>query len=239
MAAREAGRGRAAAPRVLTGGRLTAEDAYAYAKFARIALGTNDIDFRARPHSAEEAEFLAAQSPAAGSVRRSPTSRRRRRCCWSGSSPRRRPRRLPAAAQGRPQARPAGLLGGVPLVPRPREARRPAAAVLAGQRGRRAGRPRRCRRARCGRRGGARSRVGDPRRRAAGDVARCAVGRRPAGRDHRREAGLDPAPGRRAWRARGRLPAEPAAGWPPVVRRHRSGRRAAAWGVDLPSARRP
>ncbi|MFG1605572.1 NADH-quinone oxidoreductase subunit G [Actinoplanes sp. NPDC049265] len=45
---------------VLTGGRLTVEDAYAYAKFARVALGTNDIDFRARPHSAEEAEFLAA-----------------------------------------------------------------------------------------------------------------------------------------------------------------------------------
>ncbi|MDX6302218.1 MAG: NADH-quinone oxidoreductase subunit, partial [Nocardioidaceae bacterium] len=45
---------------VLTGGRLTAEDAYAYAKFARVALGTNDIDFRARPHSAEEADFLAA-----------------------------------------------------------------------------------------------------------------------------------------------------------------------------------
>ncbi|MFC9971315.1 NADH-quinone oxidoreductase subunit G [Spirillospora sp. NPDC127200] len=45
---------------VLTGGRLTLEDAYAYAKFARIALGTNDVDFRARPHSAEEADFLAA-----------------------------------------------------------------------------------------------------------------------------------------------------------------------------------
>ncbi|CAB4759188.1 unannotated protein [freshwater metagenome] len=45
---------------VLTGGRLTAEDAYAYAKFARVSLGTHDIDFRARPHSAEEAEFLAA-----------------------------------------------------------------------------------------------------------------------------------------------------------------------------------
>ncbi|MBP2322372.1 NADH-quinone oxidoreductase subunit G [Kibdelosporangium banguiense] len=45
---------------VLTGGRLTVEDAYAYSKFARIALGTNDIDFRARPHSAEEQEFLAA-----------------------------------------------------------------------------------------------------------------------------------------------------------------------------------
>jgi NADH-quinone oxidoreductase subunit G len=51
-----AARGKAA---VLTGGRLTVEDAYAYAKFARIALGTNDIDFRARPHSAEEARFLA------------------------------------------------------------------------------------------------------------------------------------------------------------------------------------
>ena len=46
---------------VLTGGRLTAEDSYAYSKFARVALGTNDIDFRARPHSAEEAEFLAAE----------------------------------------------------------------------------------------------------------------------------------------------------------------------------------
>ncbi|MDQ3615603.1 MAG: NADH-quinone oxidoreductase subunit G [Actinomycetota bacterium] len=45
---------------VLTGGRLTAEDAYAYSKFARVALHTNDIDFRARPHSAEEAEFLAS-----------------------------------------------------------------------------------------------------------------------------------------------------------------------------------
>ncbi|SDZ36197.1 NADH dehydrogenase subunit G [Micromonospora pattaloongensis] len=46
---------------VLTGGRLTVEDAYAYAKFARVALGTNDIDFRARPVSAEETEFLAAR----------------------------------------------------------------------------------------------------------------------------------------------------------------------------------
>ncbi len=46
---------------VLTGGRVTWEDAYAYAKFARLALGTNDIDFRARPHSAEEADFLAAR----------------------------------------------------------------------------------------------------------------------------------------------------------------------------------
>ncbi|MCL2464573.1 MAG: NADH-quinone oxidoreductase subunit G [Micrococcales bacterium] len=44
---------------VLPGGRLTLEDAYAYAKFARVALHTNDVDHRARPHSAEEAAFLA------------------------------------------------------------------------------------------------------------------------------------------------------------------------------------
>jgi NADH-quinone oxidoreductase subunit G len=49
-------RGRAG---VLTGGRLTLEDAYAYAKFARVALGGNDIDMRARPHSTEETQFLA------------------------------------------------------------------------------------------------------------------------------------------------------------------------------------
>ena len=45
---------------VLPGGRLTEEDAYAYAKFARVALGTNDIDFRARPSSDEELAFLGA-----------------------------------------------------------------------------------------------------------------------------------------------------------------------------------
>ena len=44
---------------VLTGGRLTLEDAYGYAKFARAVLGTNNIDFRARQHSSEEADFLA------------------------------------------------------------------------------------------------------------------------------------------------------------------------------------
>ena len=44
---------------MLTGGRLTVEDAYAYSKFARTVLGTNNIDFRARQHSDEEADFLA------------------------------------------------------------------------------------------------------------------------------------------------------------------------------------
>ncbi len=45
---------------VLPGGRLTEEDAYAYAKFARVVLGTNDIDARLRPGSDEELDFLAA-----------------------------------------------------------------------------------------------------------------------------------------------------------------------------------
>jgi NADH-quinone oxidoreductase subunit G len=46
---------------VLAGGRLTYEDAYAYAKFARLAAHTNDVDFRARPTGGpEETDFLAA-----------------------------------------------------------------------------------------------------------------------------------------------------------------------------------
>jgi NADH-quinone oxidoreductase subunit G len=45
---------------VLVGGRSTVEDAYAYAKFARMVLNTNDIDFRIRPHSDEETAFLAS-----------------------------------------------------------------------------------------------------------------------------------------------------------------------------------
>ena len=44
---------------VLTGGRLTLENAYAYSKFARAVLGTNNVDFRSRPASSEEADFLA------------------------------------------------------------------------------------------------------------------------------------------------------------------------------------
>ncbi|MDQ1743365.1 MAG: NADH-quinone oxidoreductase subunit [Pseudonocardiales bacterium] len=57
---------------VLPGGRLTEEDAYAYAKFARVVLGTNDIDYRARPGSAEELAFLgsavAGGTPETGAV---------------------------------------------------------------------------------------------------------------------------------------------------------------------------
>ncbi|MFC4565252.1 NADH-quinone oxidoreductase subunit G [Nocardiopsis mangrovi] len=65
MAARglERARGRVG---VLTGGRLTVEDAYAYAKFTRIALRGNDIDMRARANSDEEADFLAARVAGTG-----------------------------------------------------------------------------------------------------------------------------------------------------------------------------
>ena len=53
-AAREAG-----GVGVLPGGRLTVEDAFAWSRFARTALGTDDVDQRARVHSSEEVAFLA------------------------------------------------------------------------------------------------------------------------------------------------------------------------------------
>ena len=45
---------------ILAGGRLTQEDAYSYAKFARVALGSDHLDFRARATSAEETGFLTS-----------------------------------------------------------------------------------------------------------------------------------------------------------------------------------
>ena len=45
---------------VLVGGRATVEDAYGYSKFARVTLGTNNIDFRSRVSSNEELDFLAS-----------------------------------------------------------------------------------------------------------------------------------------------------------------------------------
>jgi NADH-quinone oxidoreductase subunit G len=56
-------RGRAG---VLTGGRLTLEDALAYSAFARTVLATDHVDFRARAASGEEAAFLAAQVAGTG-----------------------------------------------------------------------------------------------------------------------------------------------------------------------------
>ncbi|GAA6524909.1 NADH-quinone oxidoreductase subunit G [Intrasporangium sp. DVR] len=66
LAAAAAGLARSTASGVLVGGRVSTEDAYAYAKFARVVLGTNDVDFRTRPHSAEEVAFLAEHVAATG-----------------------------------------------------------------------------------------------------------------------------------------------------------------------------
>jgi NADH-quinone oxidoreductase subunit G len=61
---------------LLPGGRLTAEDAYAWSKFARVTCRTNNIDFRSRAlgadGGAEEAAFLASSvvltGPGSGAV---------------------------------------------------------------------------------------------------------------------------------------------------------------------------
>ena len=45
---------------ILVGGRATMEDAYAYARFARTVLGSDNLDFRTRMCSAEESAFLKA-----------------------------------------------------------------------------------------------------------------------------------------------------------------------------------
>ncbi|PKQ26757.1 MAG: NADH-quinone oxidoreductase subunit G [Actinobacteria bacterium HGW-Actinobacteria-4] len=51
---------------VLPGGRITLEDAYAYGKFARVVLGTNDVDVRTRIASDEEQSFLGSSVASTG-----------------------------------------------------------------------------------------------------------------------------------------------------------------------------
>ncbi|WP_139738494.1 NADH-quinone oxidoreductase subunit G [Actinomyces wuliandei] len=51
---------------LLPGARLTLEDGWAWSRFARAVLGTNDIDQRVRHHSAEEESFLAARVAGTG-----------------------------------------------------------------------------------------------------------------------------------------------------------------------------
>ena len=57
---RRTGRGRTAPPACSPAAGSPSRTPTPTRKFARVVLGTNDIDFRARPHSAEEADFLAA-----------------------------------------------------------------------------------------------------------------------------------------------------------------------------------
>ncbi|QBI20363.1 NADH-quinone oxidoreductase subunit G [Egibacter rhizosphaerae] len=47
---------------VLTGGRITDEDAYALGRFARDVIGTDHVDFRARPRTEDERPVLRAMS---------------------------------------------------------------------------------------------------------------------------------------------------------------------------------
>ena len=213
---------------VLTGGRVTHEDAYAYAKFARVALGTNDVDFRARPHSAEEAEFLAHAVAGA----------------WVGTE---------GVDYAELEAAPAVLLVGFepeeesPIVfLRLRKAvrthgqqvvsvaswatrgldklRRSADPGRSGHRGRgRRGDRGRRHRGRGHHEAVAHQRFRDPGRRAAGDRARRADRGAAARRRDRRPARLGAAPGRRARCRRGRRAAEPAARRPARRRRRRPG----------------
>ncbi len=216
---------------VLTGGRVTAEDAFAYSKFARVALGTNDIDFRARPHSDEEARFLAAEV-----VLRRPVSY--------------------ADLETAPTVVLAGLepedeAGTIFL--RLRKASRKGTRVVSiapyTSRGLRkmngqliATRPgdEAARSGRAGRAGRVRRRQDrrDPRRRAARHLARCPHRRGRPGRQDRRPAGLGPASSRRPRCPRDRLPAQPASRRPSRVRPGRAGRRGHHVGCRL-AARRP
>ncbi len=111
---------------VLVGGRSTVEDAYAYARFARAVLGTDDIDFRARLASAEETAFLA--SAVAGSPVHVSYDALESRAGRAAGRLRARGRvadRLPAPAQGR-AGRHEGRLRGRRRHARPRQAGRPA-----------------------------------------------------------------------------------------------------------------
>jgi NADH-quinone oxidoreductase subunit G len=63
-AARRSGKKTAA----LSGGRLADEDAYAFGRFARTVLGTNDLDSRMRAGSEEEDEILARVARAPGAT---------------------------------------------------------------------------------------------------------------------------------------------------------------------------
>jgi NADH-quinone oxidoreductase subunit G len=51
---------------VLTGGRLTDEDAYAVSRYARDVLGTDNVDFRLSPRTEEERDVLSAVAGTVG-----------------------------------------------------------------------------------------------------------------------------------------------------------------------------
>jgi hypothetical protein len=67
---------------VLTGGRSTVEDAYAYSKFARAVLGTDNIDFRSRAPSARRRRLPGRTSwPGSQGPTYADLETRRQSCC--------------------------------------------------------------------------------------------------------------------------------------------------------------
>ena len=226
---------------VLTGGRLTLEDAYAYAKFARVAAG-----HQRHRHAGPPALGRGGAVP--GRVRG--RARHRRQLRRPGAGPGRAAgrlraggrvaHRLPAAAQGGQASWPAGVLGRGAGQSRPGQAVRRAARHAARRRGQGADRARGGRRpavrpvaavdrgpgpdgpgrtsggaVAAGRAGARRAGRGDPGRRAAGRGAG-----RAGGRGHARgrvggAAGLGAPPGGRARGRRGRGAARAAAHRPP------------------------
>ena len=202
------GRGARARVGVLTGGRLTVEDAYAYSKFARVALGTNDIDFRARAHSAEEADFLGAV--VAGQADRRDV--RRPGQVRDGGAGRLRARggvadRLPPAPQGGPGDGSRRFSSIAPFTS-PGLAKLDGTLIRTGPGGEAAALA---------------DLAGNPSigpeavvlaRGAPRDGRRRAVGGRDARADHRSQARVGPAPGGRTGRRRRGLPARAAAGRP-------------------------
>ena len=201
---------------VLTGGRVTAEDAYAYAKFARVSLGTNDIDFRARPHSAEEADFLASRVALSMDVTYDDLERASV-VVLAGLEPEDEAAtiflRLRKASKGVDQGRRPRPLHH----PRPGQDEGPAGPDRPRRRGRGAARAGR------GRHHRPRLRRRHPRRRAAGPAPRRPDGGRRARPHHRRPARLGAPPCRRPRCRRGRLPADPAARRSSRRRRRRPG----------------
>ena len=216
---------------VLPGGRLTAEDAYAYSKFARLALGTNDIDFRSRPLSEEEASFLASEVVLRRTVSYADLETaatvvlagfepedeagaiflRLRKASQRGT---RVVSVAPYASRGL-QKMNGQLLPTVPgeeaaaldsLVEHAEFGIDKTAVILVGER--LATSP------------GALTAAAEPR---AEDGS---------------PAGLGPPPRRRPWRRRDRVPAQPAAGWPSRRRRHGAGRRGRGLGCGLGAQRR-
>ncbi len=197
---------------VLTGGRLTLEDAYAYAKFARVALGTNDIDMRARPHSAEEADFLAAGVAGQGIQVSYDDLEHAPAVLLAGFEPEEespivflrlrkavRKHNLRVFAIAPFATRGLAKLSGDLLATVPGEEARAIGRLGGDDAARRPGPRGRRRRGGSGTvegggQGPGRARGHHPGRRAAGGGPGCTVGRGRAGRDDRRTARLDPAP---------------------------------------------